>query len=235
MNDNPSELARSIAFVLIIVGVAVSALWSMLTARASNALRKRREQALAGLGFTIAHYPRFQARLDGQPVQVELGDLDTRFLVGWPPRSGLLLSRGPSRDPLGDPAFDREVDTRGSSVHALAYLSASEREALARAITLGWELSSRGLERVGRWDDPAELSALIQPGLVAAKALPRRRLTLLEGLLERLADDPHVGVRRRALEEIIKRADADDDELARAVELCRKDPDPELRMFAARR
>lgn len=235
MNHDSIEITKAIAIALLSATVLVTIVRSVFFSRPSDNLRKRREQALAGLGFTIAHYPRFQARLEGQPVQAELGDVETRIIVGWPPRSGLLLSRGPAKDPIGDPGFDRQVDTRGSSVHALAWFSASERETLAHAITLGWELTSRGLERMSRWDDPAELSALLQPGLVAARALPRRRLTLVEGLLVRLADDPHVGVRRRALEEIIKRADADDDELARAVALCQKDPDPELRLFAARR
>lgn len=234
MNHDTIETAKTIAFALgtfILFTFIRAAFFSS----PSTGLRKRREQALAGLGFTVAHYPRFQAHLEGQPVQVELGDVETRLIVGWPPRSGLLLARGPARDPIGDPDFDRQIDTRGSAVHALAWLSAAERETLAHANSLGWELSPRGLERMCRWDDAAELGALLQPGLVAARALPRRRLTLVEGFLERLANDPHVGVRRRALEEIIKRADADDDELARAVALCQKDPDPELRMFAARR
>lgn len=220
---------------LLSVGVPLLVLGVALLDRPADRLREKRERALAGLGFSEVAPRHYQVRFEGMPVWLELGDDTSRLIVGWPPRGELTLVRGRASDPLGDPAFDREVDTRGRTVPALAFLSADAREAMRLAVGRGWRLTSHGLERSLTFERPDELASALKEGALAARTLPRRRVTLIEGLLERLADDPHVGVRRRALAEIIKRADADDQELEQAVALCRKDPDPELRLFAARR
>lgn len=192
-------------------------------------------ESLRALGFTQAADKHYEGNIDGLGVWIEYDDTSSRIIVGGRPRDGLTLRPGKAETPLGDPAFDRVVDTQGKWVEALAYLSAEARAELARAIARGWRLTRNGLERRLSWGSADELRAILADGARLVSLLPRKRLTLLEGLLERLADDPLVGVRRRALEEIVKRADADDDELAKAFDLCRKDPDPELRLFAARR
>lgn len=220
---------------LLSVGVPLLVLGVAFLGRPAHRLRDKREKALAGLGFSEVAPRHHQVQFEGVPVWLELGDDTSRVVVGWPPRGELTLVRGRASDPLGDPAFDREVDTRGRSVHALAFLSAEAREAMRLAIGRGWRLTNQGLERSLTFERPDELAPALREGALAARTLPRRRMTLVEGLLERLANDPQVGVRRRALAEIIKRADADDEELTQAVALCQKDPDPELRLFAARR
>lgn len=235
MANEPSIGLWVFRYTALAIALIAFALILVFGFRRDRRIMRGQRESLRALGFTQAADKHYEGHIDGLGVWIEYGETSSRIIVGGRPRDGLTLMPGKAETPLGDPAFDRVVDTQRKWVEALAYLSTEARTDLARAVGRGWRMTRNGLERRLSWESTDELRAILAEGARLVSLLPRKRLTLLEGLLERLADDPHVGVRRRALEEIIKRVDADDDELARAVALCQKDPDPELRLFAARR
>ena len=194
----------------------------------------RRASMLMNLGFARVGPMHLSQTIGGVPVLLEEHGHDFRLIVGWPPPSGLTLVKGRSTRPLGDPDFDREVTPTGTRAAALAHLTADARRALTTAIRNGWSLGTMGLERrIG----PVAVDTLmttITDAHAVAMMMPRRRRTLVEGLLERLATDPLADVRYFALEELLGLDTTDDDDIAAALQQARRDSDPRIRMIAAR-
>ncbi|MEZ4437061.1 MAG: hypothetical protein R3F65_32090 [bacterium] len=178
-------------------------------------VRRGEQRGIAGAEVRVRAHAPLSPRLSMGPV----GALSAVLKV---------VAGGGDDVETGDPRFDGAVSVQGDPALALAVLSPATRRLFERLVGLGGVLDAGELRRPVAGDD---VVGAVRSLLRAARAL--RGVEVVAGLAERVAQDPHPAVRRRALKVLIERWPGEAATGA-AVEAAAGARDPALRLMVGR-
>ena len=183
----------------------------------------------------------FRYEVDGSD-----GALPRGLLIGTESLLANLVYDGGGDVQLGEPEFDRVVSIIGDELTAFAALDAPARAALTVLVGEHGASFEGGLLRVlksGLIRDADELEALAEPLFAAARGLGRGTSDRLDAVIARSSSDPVPGVRRRALELLLRRGVAGvgvggiapkrRERTVQAIRDAVSDPAPEVRRLVA--
>ena len=233
-------MGPTIVFHLLIAGSLAYRLWAG-TKKSDRRLRVWKEAArscgLQVLATSPPPKPRLKARTGLVQVQIEGKEKSTRIVIQVPAmpefqhvtvRPGTVLQRDREVE-TGDPWFDRVFSVAGPMRLLLALLHLEARRWLiATSNAISFEISSGELRAiVPDGDVPEVLPRLLDMGkrLALAAEIPRH-------LAEAAVRDPYPGVRLQTLLVLI--GEPDRPETAEVLRKACSDPDPEIRLHAAR-